>query len=85
MEKRTASASATSNQQFRKADAFMNVRVISKTGKTYSLSKGIPLYAIRDADRALMNLSEEDLKNLIAEDRLQVSIHAASSDEDVEF
>ena len=64
MATRPSSKSATSNannSDFKKADAFLNVRLKASNGKSYAVgSSGIPLHLNNKADKALIEKYDAD-------------------------
>ena len=72
----------TSNN-FKKADAFLNVRLQDKTGNWRQL-KGIPLHCGNTTQDALMELSEEQFKKLIKDGRVELTVNTVGN-ESIEF
>jgi len=70
------------NNNFRPADAFLNVRVADKNGDFHQL-KGIALYETRSVDKGLIGM--KDINQLIADGRVELTIKPAVSDTPTEF
>jgi len=72
-----------SSSNFKKASAFLNVRIKDANGQMRQL-KGIPLHADKHLDGSIMNLTDETLASLVAEGRVELKV-VAVDDSPVSF
>ena len=77
---------------FKKADAFLNMKIIGKPGengkpaKEHNLPKGIPLYLDRRWDKALIASGDEKLAEMMKAGQIVLSINVAdTSEEEIEL
>lgn len=70
-----------SNTNFKKATAFLNVKIQDKAGAWHNLPKGIALYADgKPIEKGLLGLGEHDLLKLTADNRIELSVNVATPD-----
>lgn len=77
------SASASSDSAWKKADAFLNVRVTGKDGKVYAFKTGVPLHSENKLDRAVM-ANPDSIQAALAEGRVQLSVFVMGQETDTE-
>ena len=71
----------TSKTNFKKATAFLNVRIQDKAGTWHNLPKGIALYADgKPIEKGLLGLTEHDLLGLTADNRIELSVKTSTPD-----
>lgn len=69
---------------FKKATAFLNVKIQDSKGVWKPLSKGIPLHADgSDLEKALLGVTDEKMAQLVQENRINLSIYTVGESEAV--
>lgn len=77
-----SSAETTTRSEYKKADGFLNLKLVTADGTEFIISTGVPLHSEKKLDRSIINAVKADPSKVFT---LTGTVHIVSEDDGEDF